>query len=215
MTMSNQANTNVGKTPYVILAILGAIIAFEGGYVNHPNDPGGETKYGITKTTARSYGYSGSMKDLPKDLARKIYKDWYITKPRLDKVIDISPAVGHKVIDAGVNVGISRSVKWLQRALNILSREGQDYPKISEDGVVGQQTLNAYRSLQARRGSKQSCELVLKLMDIQQGQHYINQNKPSFITGWISNRIENIPLSYCTDYKISDDILFEQTTIDR
>lgn len=204
--------TKTIATSTVIAGILGCIIALEGGYVNHPNDPGGETKYGITKSTARSYGYTGSMKDLPKDLAKKIYKDWYITKPQLDKVIALSPAVGHKVVDAGVNVGTKRSIKWLQSSINILSKKGQDYDRISEDGSIGPKTIYAFQLLQAKRGVSQSCELLLKLLDMHQSKHYVDIDNPSFIIGWLNNRIENIPLSYCSDYQVNADILFEATT---
>lgn len=195
----------------VIASILGSILAIEGGYVNHPDDPGGETNYGITKATARSYGYNGPMKELPKDLAKQIYKDWYITKPKLDKILEMSPAIGHKVIDTGVNTGTGKAIKWLQHALNILSRNGKDYPKVSEDGSIGPQTINAMQNLQKKRGTVTSCELVLKLLDMQQAEHYVNLNKDAFIIGWLHGRIENVPLSYCADYKVSPDVLFEAT----
>ncbi|MCW8621188.1 glycosyl hydrolase 108 family protein, partial [Acinetobacter baumannii] len=44
---------------------LKRVLQHEGGYINHPSDPGGETNYGITKSVARQYGYKGSMKDIP------------------------------------------------------------------------------------------------------------------------------------------------------
>ena len=196
----------------VIASILGSILAIEGGYVNHPDDPGGETNYGITKATARSYGYNGPMKELPKDLAKKIYQDWYITKPKLDKILELSPAIGHKVIDTGVNTGTLKAVKWLQHGLNILSRNGKDYPKISEDGSVGPQTINAFKNLQKARGTVSSCELLMKLLDMQQAEHYVSLNKDAFIIGWLRGRIENVPLSYCSNYQVSSDVLFEATT---
>lgn len=207
--MTNKTTITTGS---IIAVILGCILAIEGGYVNNPNDPGGETKYGITKSTARSYGYTGAIKDLPVDLAKRIYKDWYITKPQLDKIINLSPAIGHKVIDAGVNVGTKRSVKWLQVSLNILSKNGTDYDRISEDGSIGPKTLYAFQTLQAKRGKAQSCELLMKLIDMQQSKHYVDINNPTFIIGWLTNRIENIPLSYCSDYRVTSDMLFESTT---
>lgn len=195
----------------IVASILGSILAIEGGYVNHPDDPGGETNYGITKAVARQYGYNGAMKDLPKDLAKQIYKDWYITQPKLDKILEKSAAVGHKIIDAGVNVGTRKAIIWFQHALNILSRNGTDYQKISEDGSIGPQTINAMSSLQNKRGTVKSCELIIKLLDMQQGQHYVNINNPSFIIGWLNGRIENVPLSYCSNYEVSADALFEAT----
>ncbi|MEY2339774.1 glycosyl hydrolase 108 family protein, partial [Acinetobacter baumannii] len=56
---------------------LKRVLQHEGGYINHPSDPGGETNYGITKSVARQYGYKGSMKDIPMDIVEKIYKNQY------------------------------------------------------------------------------------------------------------------------------------------
>ena len=42
-----------------------ALELIEGGYSNDPQDPGGETMYGITARLARAYGYTGAMRDLP------------------------------------------------------------------------------------------------------------------------------------------------------
>ena len=56
---------------------LKRVLQHEGGYVNHPSDPGGETNYGITKSVARQYGFKGSMKVIPMDIVEKIYKDQY------------------------------------------------------------------------------------------------------------------------------------------
>jgi len=61
-------------------------LSLEGGYVNDPADPGGPTKYGITEATARAHGYIGDMRDLPLDLAKKIYKESYWDVARLDEV---------------------------------------------------------------------------------------------------------------------------------
>ena len=46
------------------------MIGHEGGYVNDPRDPGGETNHGVTKRVAVANGYTGSMKDLPLDTAK-------------------------------------------------------------------------------------------------------------------------------------------------
>ncbi|EXT50381.1 glycosyl hydrolase 108 family protein [Acinetobacter sp. 25977_4] len=56
---------------------LDALIKREGGYVNDTLDSGHATKFGITQTVARSYGYQGEMEDLPLETARDIYKKQY------------------------------------------------------------------------------------------------------------------------------------------
>lgn len=53
---------------------LDELIKREGGYVNNPADRGGATKYGITEAVARANGFKGSMRDLPLDVAKAIYR---------------------------------------------------------------------------------------------------------------------------------------------
>ena len=53
---------------------INRVLKHEGGYVNNPKDPGGETHWGITKQTAREYGYKGEMCQLTREQAIGIYK---------------------------------------------------------------------------------------------------------------------------------------------
>lgn len=53
------------------------LMANEGRYSNDPADPGGETMWGITKTVARQCGYTGPMRHMPLEVARRIYRDLY------------------------------------------------------------------------------------------------------------------------------------------
>lgn len=183
-------------------AILAAVFAFEGGYVNDPKDPGGETNHGITVAVAREHGYTGPMKELPKEKATEIYLDDYITKPGYGELIALSPAVGHKVVDAGVNTGTRQSSLWFQRSMNALSRGGQDFPQINVDGKLGTGSIKAYEALRRVRGNVRACELTIKLMDAQQANHYMSLTKtPQYIPGWIDHRIGNVPLSKCQEDK--------------
>lgn len=183
-------------------AILAAVFAFEGGYVNDPKDPGGETNHGVTVAVARGHGYTGPMKDLPKEKATEIYLDDYITKPGYGELIALSPAVGHKVVDAGVNTGTRQSSLWFQRSMNALSRGGQDFPQINVDGKLGTGSIKAYEALRRVRGNVRACELTIKLMDAQQANHYMSLTKtPQYIPGWIDHRIGNVPLSKCQEDK--------------
>lgn len=185
-----------------VAAILAAVFAFEGGYVNDPRDPGGETNHGITVAVAREHGYTGPMKDLPKEKATEIYLDDYITKPGYGELIALSPAVGHKVVDAGVNTGTRQSSLWFQRSMNALSRGGQDFPQINVDGKLGTGSIKAYEALRRVRGNVRACELTIKLMDAQQANHYMSLTKtPQYIPGWIDHRIGNVPLSKCQEDK--------------
>ena len=61
-----------------IEAIINGVIEVEGGYVNHPSDPGGATNMGITEAVARSAGYKGDMRNLPRSTAYSIYYTRYV-----------------------------------------------------------------------------------------------------------------------------------------
>jgi lysozyme family protein len=106
-----------------------ALIGHEGGYSNNPADPGGETMWGVTLTVARASGYTGQMKDLPRDTAKAIYRAQYWDAVRADQLPD---QVRFDVFDAAVNSGVKQAVKWLQRVVGV-----------SEDGIIGPATLGA------------------------------------------------------------------------
>lgn len=182
-----------------VVAILSGVLAIEGGYSNNPADPGGETNHGVTVQVARNHGYTGPMRELPKETAQQIYVGSYVEGPGFHRVIAMSPAVGEKLVDAGVNAGTARSARWFQQALNHLSRGGADFPLIATDGQIGVKTLAAYQALERKRGRIKACELALKLLDAQQGSHYMSLNKPMFIVGWADNRLGNVPLARCAD----------------
>jgi lysozyme family protein len=182
-----------------VLAVVVGVFAVEGGYSNNPADPGGETNHGVTVRVAREAGYQGPMRELPKEFAQEIYVRDYIERPNFHRVIELSPAVGEKLVDAGVNAGPGRSARWFQQSLNHLSRGGADFPPVAVDGQIGRQSLAAYEALERKRGRVKACELALKLIDVQQGAHYLGLNKPMFIVGWADNRLGNVPLARCAD----------------
>ena len=98
--------------------------------------------------------------------------------------------VTQTMFDNAVNMGIGTSVKFLQKALNILNRNGSLYSDISIDGGFGTNTMNALNSYL----SQDKPIHLLKLINILQGCRYINivDNKPSqerFIRGWMK-RVE-------------------------
>jgi lysozyme family protein len=86
-------------------AVIAHTLLVEGGYVNHPNDPGGETKYGITK---RSYP-NLDIKNLTRDEAIEIYhRDFWLRVPS-----DLPDGLRWMVFDAAVQHGPSRALGWL------------------------------------------------------------------------------------------------------
>lgn len=106
-------------------------LAFEGGYVNDPDDPGGETNYGITK---RSYPDT-DIKNLTKDQAVAIYYADYWLKPHIDRLPDW---LSGKVFDMGVNMGTFRAIQIMQKCCNYYLTM-----PISTDGVIGTHTIAA------------------------------------------------------------------------
>lgn len=205
MKAKQKLATKGGVVGGVVAAILGAVFMMEGGEVNNPKDPGGHTNHGVTQKVAEShkevlakeYGWDGKMGSLTKEMAAEIYIDDYVLKPNFVAFADISPAVTHKLVDAGVNTGVSRPAKWIQLSLNEMSRDGKDYPKIQVDGKVGASTVNAYKALQKKRGKVAACKVMIKLLDAKQLIHYTSLNMPEFVYGWVANRIGNVPLEDC------------------
>ena len=105
----------------------------EGGYSDHPSDPGGKTMWGVTEAVAREAGYRGDMRELPLDLAQRIYKERYWDAVQAEA---LPPDVRYIVFDGAVNSGVAQSAKWLQRACGV-----------KDDGVVGPQTIRAANAL--------------------------------------------------------------------
>lgn len=105
------------------------LIGNEGGYSFSPSDPGGETMWGVTSTVARANGYSGPMKQLPRETAAAIYRKHY-----WDVInADVLPAqLRFHIFDAAVNSGPAQAAKWLQHVAGV-----------KEDGIIGAMTISA------------------------------------------------------------------------
>lgn len=120
-------------------AALKHVLAHEGGYVNHPDDPGGPTNKGITIATFRRYvDPSGTVDDLKNITAQQVaevYRRQYWNAVKGD---DLPDGVDYAVFDFAVNSGPSRSAKFLQRVVGA-----------AVDGKIGQKTIIAARELSA------------------------------------------------------------------
>jgi len=114
------------------LRAVEVVLAHEGGYVNDPADPGGETKYGISK---RQYPEL-DIASLTRKQAIEIYRrDWW-DKYGYGRLA--SSAIATKVFDLSVNVGPRRAHEMLQRALHAVGRRD-----VVVDGIIGPQTISA------------------------------------------------------------------------
>lgn len=173
--------------------IFESILGKEGGYVNHPDDKGGPTKWGITEKVARAHGYKGDMRELSRQSARQILEADYWYGPRFDQVSDISSEIAAELCDTGVNMGPSVATKMLQRALNVFNLNGKLYPDMDIDGLIGPRTINALRSYLKNRG-KEGERVMLTALNCAQGERYIElaekrQANESFVYGWMKERV--------------------------
>ena len=146
------------------------LLGHEGGYVNHKDDRGGATRYGVTEAVAREVGYRGDMRELPLDLAQRIYKEKYWDAVQAEQL----PAdVRYIVFDGAVNSGVVQSAKWLQRACGV-----------KDDGVIGPITIRAASSLHSDGLKRRILAQRLRFMATL-------ANWPAFSRGW-ANRIADL-----------------------
>jgi lysozyme family protein len=110
--------------------IIEVVLEHEGGYVNDPKDPGGETNYGIAKRSHPDV----DIKNLTKEGAKEIYKEVYWDK---NKVESLPEELWHIYFDMCVNQGKSRAVRIIQRAVN--GKGGS----LDVDGGLGPMTIAA------------------------------------------------------------------------
>lgn len=161
------------------------------GYVDHPNDKGGATKFGISYSFVKDTGnidffdMNGDMvldkrdiQQLTFEKAVEAYKKYFWDVFELDDIVDNKKAF--LVFDAAVNHGIKGATKLLQRALNVCGFE------LKVDGIYGAKTKRAL----------QECDAEEFVVSFQQKRTSLYQaivnNNPSqnvFLRGWL-NRID-------------------------
>ena len=175
---------------------LNNVLGHEGGYVNSKFDRGGETNYGITKETARAFGYTGSMVALPLEFAKEVYRKGYWTPIQGDALDKVHPLLADHLFDIAVNMGPGAAGKQLQEALNILNNRGTIYPDLVVDGMIGKGTLGALNAYVAKRGAEGVKVLILYLVS-QQSDRYkriaINdQSQEANVYGWFRRSTEKL-----------------------
>ena len=116
--------------------IIDIVLEHEGGYVNDPDDPGGETKYGISK---KAYP-DEDIKELTVERAKELYKRDYWDRYRTG---DLPDRLRHIYVDMCINMGGGRAIKILQEACN-----SKNSNKIDVDGGMGPMTLKAATSVE-------------------------------------------------------------------
>ncbi len=166
-------------------------IGLEGGYVNNPDDPGGETIFGITRRDHPDLWETGRP---TLEQAQQRYRDQYWTPINVDGIAGISIEVAMELFDTGVNVGPGTAAKWLQRSLNACNRNQQDYSDITVDGGIGPASIAALRSFY-RRWEGQADAIMLRALNVLQGAYYFelaetNVKYETFFNGWLLNRVK-------------------------
>lgn len=167
--------------------------AAEGGYVNNPKDPGGETNHGITLSVARENGYAGPMREMTAAQAKAIRRAKYWVKPGFYLVAPLSEQLARELYDTGVNMGTGTAAMFLQRALNALNREGRDYPDVAVDGGIGPGSAGALAAFLKLRGAAGE-SVLLKALNCLQGARYVElagsrETNEAFVFGWLANRV--------------------------
>jgi len=152
---------------------LPLVLKYEGGYVNDPDDPGGETNKGIIKTTYDKYRKNKglpvvSVKEITDEEIEDIYRNNYWLRGSCNKLFD-DLAVIH--FDACVNTGITQASKFLQRSCGAV-----------DDGKIGPNTLKAVATV--------SNKAMVEMYFTQRKDFYENlaQRKPKlkkFLKGWL------------------------------
>lgn len=157
-----------------MIPAIAAILAREGGYVDHPADRGGPTKYGITMRTLAAWrGHPVTKEDirnLTEDEAARIYEQRYLKAGRLDRIADSQ--LQELVLDCAVHHGMTRAIRLLQQALGV-----------ADDGIFGPQTERALA--QAEKGSlvarlvRRRCLFMAEIVRR-------DPTQAAFIVGWIN-----------------------------
>ncbi|NKB80888.1 MAG: hypothetical protein GKS05_03120 [Nitrospirales bacterium] len=150
------------------------VLVHEGGWADHPKDPGGATMKGVTLTTyQRHFGEEKSKEDLhniPEEELEQIYRAGYWNKCCCDK---LPPGVDYAVFDAAVNSGPGRGAKWLQAAVGA-----------KQDGGIGPKTLSKVEEFNPTVVADNMCDRRLTFL------HSL-PTWPTFGKGW-GRRVEGV-----------------------
>ena len=148
-------------------ACLEIILHHEGGYVNHPKDPGGETNLGVTKRVYEEWGGKKNMKDLTVDDVAPIYEKNYWGRCKCD---DLPAGLDLCVFDFGVNAGTGRAAKYLQNMAGATA-----------DGAIGPNTIKKVNEYIEEHGIEYA---VKKYQAKRQGYYEKLKTFETFGRGW-------------------------------
>ena len=153
---------------------LEVILHHEGGYVNHPKDPGGETNLGVTKRVYEDFGGEKEMKDLTKEDVEPIYKKNYWDRVKGD---DLPEGLDLCIFDFAVNAGPGRAAKFIQRLVNT-----------TVDGGIGPNTLKCINDHVEHYGVSTTID---QYQSERQNYYESLSNFESFGRGW-TRRVDEV-----------------------
>lgn len=172
----------------------------EGGYVDDKDDRGGETYCGISRNNFENWKgwkkidkYKPVSDEFRKNLAqdaalqkdvRDFYKKEFWNCFKGDDILD--QGLAEELFDTAVNMGLRAAGRFLQQSLNLLNRDGSLFEDLAEDGLIGAKTIEALKIYL----KNDTPELLLKLLNIHQGAHYVEimKNSPAqekYVRGWL------------------------------
>ena len=137
------------------------VLRWEGGYVHDPRDPGGETKYGISKRSFPGL----EIASLTQEDAERIYRANYWDRCRCD---ELSGPIAIMLFDGAVNQGAGATVRCLQQALG----------NVVVDGLIGPQTIGAANKADVE-------ELLLNFFALRAKRYGRSKNFDFFGFGWM------------------------------
>ena len=156
---------------------LEVILHHEGGYVNHPKDPGGETNLGVTKRVYEDFGGTKDMKELTKEDVEPIYKKNYWDRVKGD---DLPEGLDLCIFDFAVNAGPGRAAKFLQKLIGV-----------TQDGGIGPQTLGALQSAIGEDVRTQTREMIEKYQNERHNYYQSLSTFETFGRGW-TRRVDEV-----------------------
>lgn len=150
------------------------VLKHEGGFVNHPNDPGGATNKGVTLATFRRYvKTNGTVADLKAITDAQVATVYYRHYWAAVNAQALPSGVDYAVFDFAVNSGPDRAVKYLQAVLGV-----------SQDGRVGPKTIAAAQAANARDVIDTLCDNRLAFMKRIKNRKTGQMLWPTFGKGW-------------------------------
>jgi lysozyme family protein len=131
------------------------VLKHEGGFVNHPKDPGGMTNLGVTRTNWELFldhdVTEADMRALTPEMVKPFYKKNYWDRIRGD---ELPSGVDYAAYDLAVNSGTGRAAKYLQRIAGV-----------TEDGVIGPQSLKAIQKCDAEDVVDEICNMRMTFLE--------------------------------------------------